>query len=192
MTPKMWIFSLFGLLAAAMLYVPGSIILRYENILARGEQFKFRTRPVDPYDAFRGRYVALSFEDATTVTLRGEHYERGETVYVTLEKKPDGYARFAEASHTRPASGAYITTTMKWTDQYEKKGSVGYVEVPFDRYYMEESVAPKAETTYRQHSSRKERDAYALVRVLGGGAVIENVYVGDKTLRESALSEEKN
>jgi uncharacterized membrane-anchored protein len=181
-------FLAFMAVAAAQLYVPASIIVRYEAILARGKTYKFRARPVDPYDAMRGRYVALGFDDATTVTVRGARYEHGETVYVTLAVKPDGYARFAEASRTPPASGDYVKTTMDW--DYAGK-NWGRVIVPFDRYYMEESVAPEAEKAYREHATRKRQDAYATVRVLDGGAVLENVYVEGQPIREFARTVRK-
>lgn len=183
MSTRNILFSLFVVVAAAQIYVPGSIIVRHEKILAEGKPFKFRTRPVDPYDAFRGRYVALGFEDATTVTLKHAHYDQGETVYVTLETKPDGFAKFASVSRTRPAEGDYIKTKMGWTYNYDKN-DYAYVDAPFNRFYMEEFAAPDAETAYREHSGRENHDAYAVVRVLNGGSVIEDLFVGEKPIRE--------
>ena len=41
--------------AAAQLAVPAWMIAGRELTLREGQVFKFRTRPVDPADAFRGR-----------------------------------------------------------------------------------------------------------------------------------------
>jgi hypothetical protein len=49
---------------------------------------------------------------------------------------------------------------------------------------MEERKAPKAEQVYRENS----RNTYALVRVRDGVGVIEDLFVGDKPIRELAAT----
>jgi uncharacterized membrane-anchored protein len=44
-------------LSIAQIGAAGWSIARYETILASGTPYKIRTAPVDPADAFRGRYV---------------------------------------------------------------------------------------------------------------------------------------
>ena len=61
MKPVNILFPLFIVVAVVQIAAPASMILRRERALDRGERFLFRTAPVDPYDAFRGRYVAPSF-----------------------------------------------------------------------------------------------------------------------------------
>lgn len=52
---------------------------------------------------------------------------------------------------------------------------------------MEEGLAPEAEAVYRRHNLRGGmRDTYVVVRVLDGTGVIEQEFVGDKTLAEVA------
>lgn len=55
--------ALLVVLAAAQLAVPASMIVQRETVLTQGRVYKFKTAPVDPVDAFRGRYVALRFEE---------------------------------------------------------------------------------------------------------------------------------
>lgn len=62
---KRWTPRLLVLLCVIQLAVPAFMIVRREHALSMGRAFKFRTAPVDPYDAYRGRYVALNFEAAT-------------------------------------------------------------------------------------------------------------------------------
>ena len=55
------IIALIGL--AAQFSVMGLMIARREMTLRNGVVCRFLTAPVDPYDAFRGRYVALNFAE---------------------------------------------------------------------------------------------------------------------------------
>ena len=50
----------FILLCLVQTAVPLSMIARREFTLRNGRVYKFKTAPVDPYDAFRGRFVALA------------------------------------------------------------------------------------------------------------------------------------
>ena len=54
-------FVLFVVVALAQLAVAGGAIVKSELALRTGEAFRFRIQPVDPVDAFRGRYVAIRF-----------------------------------------------------------------------------------------------------------------------------------
>ncbi|MBD3853743.1 MAG: GDYXXLXY domain-containing protein [Acidobacteria bacterium] len=53
--------ALFTVVALVQLTVAGGAIVRSELALRTGEAFRFRIQPVDPVDAFRGRYVAIRF-----------------------------------------------------------------------------------------------------------------------------------
>ena len=58
---KKYIFlMLFIILAIIQLSIPAYMSLSREINLGKGTLYKIRTGPVDPYDIFRGRYVALS------------------------------------------------------------------------------------------------------------------------------------
>ena len=54
--------GIFVTVAFLQLLIPIQMITSRERILDKGTLYKFRTRPVDPYDAFRGKYVALSID----------------------------------------------------------------------------------------------------------------------------------
>ena len=58
------------------------------------------------------------------------------------------------------------------------------LELPFERFYMEEELAPEAERVVRERSRGGQRDAYIAVRVRSGSAVIEDLFVGGKPIRE--------
>ncbi len=174
---------LFLMVALVQLALPAMRIRLYEQTLRDGKVFKFRTSPVDPYDAFRGRYVALRFETGDTAWSEKEIASYGKKIFALVETGPDGFARFTSASSNRPAGGDWLEAKSG----YSAGDKQVRVEVPFDRFYMAEKLAPKAEQVYRAHSAnRGERDAYAIVRIRNGLGVIEQVIVGGKPLAEAA------
>ena len=59
---KSWRLIVFAVVAAAQLGVPASLMWKREQTLRHGSVWKFRTAPVDPIDAFRGRLIALEFD----------------------------------------------------------------------------------------------------------------------------------
>lgn len=55
---------------------------------------------------------------------------------------------------------------------------------PIDRYYMEETAAPRAEQVYREHIRREKRDAYATAKVKDGFAVVDGLYIGEQRIED--------
>ena len=180
------LFLLFVLVAVIQLAVPIAQIARHENILQTGVTYKFRTAPVDPADAFRGRYVALAYEGTTAPLREGDDLRYGMPAYVRLGVDEAGFARFIELSATPPESGDYLLVESLFIGQRGEGGEVPF-SLPFDRFYMAETEAPRAEAAYRRHAGRGDDDritAYVLVRVKGGRGVIEELYIQDKPMRE--------
>lgn len=176
---KNYMIALLGLLFIAQWAAPLSMIVQRETTLRKGATFKFRTAPVDPYDAFRGRYVALSFADAAlSQSNLAERVKRNQRVYVRLSVADDGMAYFTDLTTRPPTEGDYLRlrVTSVYNDQVR-------LELPFNRFYMEESEAPEAERIYARRRERVERDACAVVRVYEGRAVLEDVLVDGKPLR---------
>ena len=165
--------------AAVQLAVPVWMIARHEHVLGRGEVFKFRTAPVDPYDAFRGRYVALRFEEDSVPASSAPEMPSGVRVCVAVTNGPDGFARYGAVTTRPPATGAWLRTRTRFSHSQRLN------LVPFaDRYSMPESEAPAAETAYRKHSAQSNRTAWAQVRILDGRAAIEELYVDGVPIRE--------
>ena len=52
---------IFIVVAMVQFSVPASVVWKRERTLKHGRVWKFRTAPVDPIDAIRGRYVRLRF-----------------------------------------------------------------------------------------------------------------------------------
>ena len=171
--------GLFGLALFAQLAVPASMILKRERTLAHGQAFKFRTAPVDPYDAFRGRYVALGFDRNSVAAPPGHDFARGQTVHVRLAEDADGFATFAEILRDRPDAAPYRTTKSQYIG-----GNVVHLRLPFDRFYMDEDAAPAAEQAYWKYTAASNRNAYVQVRIEKGFAVPEDLYVDGQPIRD--------
>ena len=60
---KKYLLIAFACMVLAQLAFPLKMILGREVSLLQGETFLMKVKPLDPYDAFRGRYVTISYED---------------------------------------------------------------------------------------------------------------------------------
>ena len=169
-------------LALAQLAVPAWMIVGEERILRDGRRLKLHTRPVDPADVFRGRYVALGYtiERVPRELVRG-HFEYRDTAYLELREGADGFAELVALHKEKPAGDLVLKATVNFLTPE----TVG-VELPFNRYYMDENLAPHAETAVRAGGSEPS-DAWVTIRVLGGRGVIEELYLGGKPVREYLL-----
>jgi uncharacterized membrane-anchored protein len=190
-------FALFALFAAACVYAPLSIVWKYENTLRHGVSYKFRTKPVDPYDAFRGRYVTLAFEDEFLETPEDKQAEaaQGNLAYVRLAVDGDGFAMPVEVSQSRIAGDDVITVDyayrgISWQNNKRHGWRLVY---PFSRYYLPEDIAPEAEKLYMEANRRvnnatqetQKMPAYVTVRVRNGVGVIEELYINGKPVRDA-------
>jgi uncharacterized membrane-anchored protein len=179
-------------LSVAQLGAAAWSIARYETILSSGTPFKILTAPVDPADAFRGRYVAVrpSITIAPPITaemkalLDSIRYD-SQKAYVRLAADPEGFARPAGIVLEEPRDGDYLKiagTSAVWTPRSDDPGKsdlTAYtLQFSFDRYYMNEAAAPEAERRYAQAAPRRAASrAWLAVRVKNGIAVIEGLFI---------------
>ena len=174
-----YIIGLFAGLICLQIIVPVSMITKRESTLRNGLEFRFKTAPVDPYDAFRGRYVALRVEVNKVNRPTGMDLKYGQKVFAQLATDENGLAKVSGISLEKPKRPAYLMATVLYPE-----GNEVTLNLPIDRYYMEENAAPRAEQVYREHSQRNKQDAYVTVRVMDGFAVVEGLYVGDQRIED--------
>ncbi len=178
MTKRRVVVILFAVLAAVQLAAPLYMAWRWEDILQTGVAYKWRTAPVDPFDALRGRYVDLRFKDTRGPAAPGENFQYNQTVYASLGTDADGFARITAVSAAKPAAGDYVAARAGY---YTAATGLWTVTVPFKRFYMREDLAPLAEKAYQRTAGK---DAVVTVRVKNGLGVIEQLYIGDRTIDE--------
>ncbi len=181
MNNKKILLIIFVLVAAVQLYVPASIIMERENILAAGKEFKFKTAPVDPSDPFRGKYLTLSYAGNTVKVNNKEEWVYGETVFVQFSKDKDGFATIDAVTKNKPSGKVDFVKARANYVSYDSTLSIDY---PFDRYYMEESKAGEAEDVYRESSRDTTHFTYALVNIKNGEAVLKDVLIDNVSIKE--------
>jgi uncharacterized membrane-anchored protein len=171
--------ALFFATCVAQLAYPASMIVGYERTLRVGTPVRVRCQPVDPADLLRGRYVRLGLETFRVRVERPETYLEKPTVYALLETDAAGFARLRGIRDQAPETGLYLSAEIREVDQENGEVTVG---LPFDRYYMSERDAPRAEAAYQ--STAGKGDAFVVLRVRGGRAAIEELFIEGRPVAE--------
>lgn len=173
MKMSMWKLAALAALFLVQWAVPGSLIWKHERALTKGAAYRFRTAPVDPYDAFRGRYVSLDFADRQYPVDPGHAWKGSESVFVRVEEDEDGFARVAGLSKDRPVDdGDWFAAAVQW-----RSADTVHISFPFNRFYMKETLAPQAEDAYRSAMRDTNQEAWAVVRIYEGLAVLDELYL---------------
>ncbi len=180
----------FLLLAVIQLFIPIRMVVLQERTLQKGVPYKFRTAPVDPNDPFRGKYITLRFEAEQYETQDTTPWQKHEKVFVFLSKDRQGFASIEQISRKPPLDETdYFQATVSYISLYGSRAQID-LRFPFDRYYMEETKAPEAEEAYRSALQNRQDDIYALVYVKNGKTVLDDVRIGDRSIR-AVVSETK-
>lgn len=180
------LFIAFIITAIAQAFVPLKMVYDSEVTERTGTVYKFKTAPIDPEDPFRGKYVRLNY-DMNSYHTNDTTWAYGEPVYINLKTDSEGFAAIENINHQAPDDGIdYVVGKCRYTTKEKINFSL-----EFDRYYMEESKAPEAETLYREYNLDEPngKPAYALVAVKDGNAVLKDIIIDDIPIREYVLKE---
>ncbi|MBC3757872.1 GDYXXLXY domain-containing protein [Hyunsoonleella sp. SJ7] len=180
---SIYVFVIFIVVAIAQLFVPAQMIFNREDILATGKAYKFKTRPMDPSDPFRGKYITLGFEEDRHFTA-DSIWQRGEEVYVYLDVDSLGFAEVFRVSKIElpDIKKDFVYAKASWYSIYDNELSIEY---PFDRFYMEESKAYDAEVAVQDNQNAGTLDdVYALVFIKEGEAVLDDVLIGEVPIKD--------
>lgn len=175
MKSKKWLLGLFIVVAVLQLAVPLYMAWRWEDILQTGHRFYWQIGPVDPYDAFKGRYMELRFKENSAPG--NTELASGQMVFAIIAENAEGQAYISKVSTTRPETGYYVKATV-----YAQGNNTLHVSLPFTRYYLPEELAPAAEAAYRESAGKQT--GMAAVRIKDGYGVVEQLYIGNQTLWE--------
>jgi len=185
---KLLIIVVFALMVLAQWFVPGKMILDQETASTEGTAYKFRTMPMDPSDPLRGKYISLRYELNKAPIVGDTLIAWGDQVYVYLKMDAKGFTKATKASKIKlDTEQDYIVATA----QHVYRDTVRF-NLPFTRYYMEESKAYPAEILVRQANSDSLLDnCYGLVYVKNDVVVLENVFVNNTPIKEYVETELK-
>ena len=169
------------------LAVPVYMITNREITLKHGTSFKFQTTPVDPYDAFKGKYVALSIKENTIALPKNLKVTRNQNVYVSIIEDEQGFAKVSGLSLACPKHNEFVKAKVRYVT-----GNNVQLDFPFDRYYLDEFAAPEAEKVYRKFNRRgAKKEAYITVKVRKGNAVIEGLFLDGRPVLEAVNIEKQ-
>jgi len=178
-----YIFGIFIALALVQLFVPAQMIWGREKVINEGVSYKFKARPVDPSDPFRGKYITLNYE-LNSAETEDTLWTRNEDVYVELNKDSLGFATVSKVSRSKfEVSDDFVKAKVRWYNSNEHKVNFN---LEFDRYYMEESKAYDAELVYTEslRDSLPENDTYAIVFIKDGEAVLADVMINEMSIKD--------
>ena len=173
---------IFILVAFAQLAVPAMLAWGRIQTLAHGRVWKFKTEPIDPEDAVRGRYISLRFAAesfSAPAPAKSDQIEPGITVYVALKEDANGFAQVDHVSPTALKGDNVFKARSGYSSEDTQK-----VWFPFDTYWVTEKSARAAETAYRENSRRGKENAYVTVRVRDGDAALEELYIDNQPLAD--------
>jgi uncharacterized membrane-anchored protein len=168
---------IFILVALAQLSVPALMAWGRVQTLTRGRVWKFKTAPIDPEDAIRGRYIALRYD--IEEFPQSERIEWNTPIYAVLKTEADGFASIDHISKTAANGDNVIRAEAGgWWDGKQ------HLVFPFRQYWVTEKVAPEAERAYAANSTRQSQNTYVTVRVRNGDAALEQLYIDNQPLRD--------
>lgn len=181
---------LFALMALAQWLVPLHGIRQNEQVLREGRPLLFRTAPIDPHDPFRGEYVVLRFalEDLELPQDELQPWSDGEHAYLVLQDSA-GVAMIGELQRERPmGEKPFVICTVEvrdWARSSESGIGGVWIDLPFDRFYLQQGKGRPTEVLMWQQDAEPDEElpSFALVRVLDGRAVIEDLIVGDRSIQ---------
>lgn len=178
-----YIFILFVVVACIQLFVPAQVILSRESVLDNGQVFKFKTRPVDPNDPFRGKYITLNYA-ISAVKTKDTLWERNEPLFVYLITDSLGYAKIDTICKHEilEKNNDYCKAKVGWYSKYNHTLNINF---PFNRYYMDETKAYDAEVAVRNRQRDSLPDnTHALVYIKEGEAVLNDVIIDEISIKD--------
>ncbi len=174
-----FIVFLFGVMCIGQWVVPGMMIYNSETVIADGKVFKFKTEPIDPSDPFRGKYITLQFEADYMLFEDSVRLQPGQKIFVEFNDDSLGYATPVAIHEIEPETEHYLQTRVDYVTNFRDNHRVQF-DLPFDRFYLQESKASRAEELYREAQRDTTQVAYALVTIGLGQAVIKDVIINDQ------------
>lgn len=108
-----------------------SFILYLSLPLISGERIVLDTRPVDPFDIFRGQYLTINYEISNLELIEG--VSEGDFVYVLLKEDINGIFRPEKTLINKPSEGIFIRGNVKSTEGNRMRLEYGIEQYFFER-----------------------------------------------------------
>ena len=124
------------ILVMAVLFILSLGLILYSALpLITGETIILKTRPIDPFDVFRGQYLTINYDISQIPKIDGTNY--GDNVYVALKKEGDIYV-YDSAYLKAPSDKLFIKG--KIVNNWGLDNSLMRVEYGIESYFFERNA----------------------------------------------------
>lgn len=118
---------------AVILGITGSLILSLAIPLANSRTSVLDTRPIDPFDVFRGQYMSINYEISWIPSIAAA--QQGDSVYVILKEDKDKISRYDGVSLSKPKEQNFIKGIVR-----ENNGDQMRLEYGVEQYFFERNA----------------------------------------------------
>lgn len=183
---KTIILVLYLLAVAAGIYYPVSKIISFEFPSSPPAVFRFAVELYDPYDPFRGRYVQLRVEPQEVTVTEEKDFEDDDMAYAVLERDENGFAVVVDLVRAPEPGKTAIRVEVYRRVFSEGPRTYNYrVSFPFDRFYMNEKLAPEAERVVAEALLQGGKGCVIVANVYANGnATIADLLIGDRPIHD--------
>jgi hypothetical protein len=183
--------AVFAVAAVAQWLLPLSGIWQHDRVISRGTTVRIECVAPDPYDPLRGRYLAVRPAGSRMSKPEGMADRDAVPVWATLVAGEDGLSRI-ESLSLEPVSGpTVIRLVAKWPHRDGSQApETVFVEWPFDRFYLNERLAPDADKLVAERF-RDGKRTVAEIRLLDGRAVLTDVLIDGVSIRDVVKQQPK-
>ncbi len=192
--------SVFVIILLIQLGAITRIIIKQEDVVNTGSEFKFKCRPVDPYDIFRGRYVSLNFDEKEIqyeggiqeldkkIAEKGSRYNT-DIVYfwnsnikvkIYLSADENGFAKLSLNSSSDNDSNYIFVRPYR----YDKTKKTLFFNLPFNKFFTNEFNAPILERGYNNAAKENTKDTFAIVAIKNGKYAVKDLYLENLPSKE--------
>ncbi len=198
MDKKIWFrLILFLLIAMAGAAYPVIKIIQYEFPAEPPAIYRFKAGIVDPYDPFRGRYVSLNPLPNEIILKEKKKFKNGAYIYAVLSNDKQGIATVLDLVQSPVANMNCLKIRfydyMNPSNYKDKTGGMIYrIRLPFDRFYLNENLAPKAEKIVTEITRQNDGECIIKVKIYSdGNYAVEDLEINGRSIREY-LKDTKN
>ncbi|PRY54517.1 putative membrane-anchored protein [Arcticibacter pallidicorallinus] len=184
---KKWVIPAFILLCLAQLVLPIKMVADREAVVLKGKAFRFKVAPLDPNDPFRGKYITLRYEADSVKVKNVNEWVRNSKIYALLDTDLQGYAFVRGISASRPDDQLDYVEAFVTVMNLEDKNTL-HITYPFNRFYMEETKAMKAEKMFLESLRSPRSNVFAEIYVRDGKAVINDVVINGQSVRDISIN----
>lgn len=180
----MWAKRLLWASAIIQVLFLGGLLLDYEKTKNEGTLYRLELQAYDPYDMFRGNYMALAFKE-DRVKMPPFQPRWDEKFYVKLIRDPKtGFDRPQMVSLKYPGGDDWVEVRNSGGEVIDGADTMLLFAYMQDRFFMSEDRIKKADEALRKATADSSRRCWAEMRVRKGTAILTDVKIDGKSLKD--------